>query len=64
MLNATISSIPKATRCSAIALSSTTSAEGQGSSPPEIPSASSPRQVTGPPSLPGGMWLWPCGPWS
>ena len=36
-LNATISARPNATRCSEIAASRTTSADGHGSSPPETP---------------------------
>jgi len=59
-LKATTSAIPKATRFMDTAASSRTSAEGQGSSPPETPSRSSERQVTGDPSAPGGRWEWPC----
>ena len=44
-LNARISTRPKATRWSEIAASRTTSADGQGSSPPETPTASSERKV-------------------
>ena len=44
-LKATISSRPSATRCREIAASRTTSAEGHGSSPPEMPTAVSERQL-------------------
>ena len=44
-LNAKTSSIPKATRCSEIAASRTTSADGHGSSPPETPTANSERRL-------------------
>src|SRR3954453_7578796 len=43
-LNATISNNPNATRCSEIAASRTTSADGHGSSPPETPTAKSERK--------------------
>src|SRR5262249_55923371 len=43
-LNVTISSSPKATRWSEIAARSTTSADGQGRSPPETPTAKSERK--------------------
>jgi hypothetical protein len=36
------------------AVRSSTSADGQGRSPPEIPNPSSDHQVTGAPSAPGG----------
>lgn len=52
MLNDVIKSSPYATRCSAIAESKTTSAEGQGTMPPEIPSAISDFAVIGP----SGTW--------
>src|SRR5262245_27359241 len=52
-LNATISKSPKATRCSEIAASRTTSADGQGSSPPETPTASSERKLAS-----GSAWWW------
>ena len=44
-LKATIRSRPNATRCSEIAASRTTSADGQGSSPPETPTANSERKL-------------------
>ena len=44
-LKARISSSPKATRCSEIAASRTTSADGQGSRPPETPTANSERKL-------------------
>jgi stage V sporulation protein SpoVS len=56
-LKTTMSRRPKPIRCKAIAPNMTTSAEGQGSNPPETPSASKLRQVTGLPSAPGGTWL-------
>jgi hypothetical protein len=61
-LKATTRAIPKPARLMETAASSRTSAEGQGSSPPETPSRSSDRQVTGDPSAPGGRWEcpWPC----
>lgn len=67
-LNANTSTSPKPVRPRAIALSSTTRAEGQGTRPPEMPRASRLRQVTGAPSVPGGKcewlpWLCPCSPW-
>ena len=44
-LKATIRTSPNATRCSEIAASRTTSAEGQGRRPPETPTATSDRRV-------------------
>ena len=44
-LNATIRTSPSATWCCAIAASSTTSADGHGTSPAEAPIAASPRHV-------------------
>ena len=52
-LKARISSSPKATRCSEIAASRTTSAEGQGSRPPETPTANSERKL-----VPSSPWWW------
>src|SRR6185312_15972498 len=43
-LNASTSAMPNATRCSEIAPRSTTSADGHGSRPPEMPTASRPRR--------------------
>ena len=53
--NATISASPNASRCSAIAESSTTSADGHGSRPPDTPSAISDRIE----SSSGGACEWP-----
>jgi len=47
-LKALISKSPYATRCSAIALKRTTSADGHGTIPPDIPSARIDRAVIGP----------------
>jgi len=55
-LNANTKTKPKPIRFKAIAPSKTTKAEGQGNIPPEMPSASRLRQVTGSPSAPGGKW--------
>src|SRR5262245_56073163 len=52
-LNATISRSPNATRCSEIAARRTTRADGQGSSPPETPTASSERKLAS-----GSAWWW------
>jgi hypothetical protein len=57
-LNANTSTSPKPIRPRAIALSSTTRAEGQGTRPPEMPKTSRLRQVTGAPSAPGGKCEW------
>jgi hypothetical protein len=54
-LNAVIRTRPKPTRCSAMAESSTTRADGQGINPPEIPSARRARCVMGPS---GTWWEW------
>ena len=53
-LKATTSTIPRATRLRETAVRSSTSADGHGRSPPEIPSPSKDLQVTGAPSAPGG----------
>jgi len=58
VLKAATRTMPRPVRPRETAASSRTSAEGQGSSPPEIPRPSSDRQVTGDPSAPDGMWEW------
>ena len=55
-LNANTKIKPKPILFKAIAPSMTTSAEGQGIKPPEMPSANKLRQVIGDPSAPGGRW--------
>ena len=57
-LKARIRSRPKATRCSEIAASRTTSAEGHGSSPPETPTASSERKLGPSGSAAACVWSW------
>ena len=62
-LNATTRSRPWAVLLSATAAKSNTIAEGQGTSPPETPSARRLRQLTVSSSAPGGRWecaLPPC----
>ena len=54
MLKAMIKINPNPTRLSEIAPSMTTSAEGQGRIPPDIPNASRLRQVIAESSMPGG----------
>ena len=51
-LKATMSAIPKPTRWSAMALSSTTSADGHGRSPAAIPTPRMPRDVR------ASSWSW------
>ena len=59
-LNMTISAKPKPTRCRLMAPNMSTKAEGQGSSPPEMPKASKLRQVIAcsglASSTTGGRW--------
>src|SRR5271154_342920 len=53
-LKALTSTMPKAALFKATAASNSTKADGQGTKPPEMPSASSERQVTASPAPPGG----------